>query len=178
LARAASVDVLTPHELVGRLGVLPLQFTRWPHSVQTLLQDIGVRTLGECVRLPRDGFARRVGTIYLRELDRALGRSFDLRAAFKAPERWSARVELFEESVDSAVFLEAIEQLLDELACELRTRQAQIGQLRIAFEHLHRPPTVESFDLLESTHERDRLLHLLRDRLERSTLPVPAIHCA
>jgi protein ImuB len=175
LARAAGADVLTWHELVGRLGTLSLRFTRWPQPVQAMLRDLGVRTIGECVRLPRDGFARRVGTIYLRELDRALGRSFDLRAEFKAPESWSARVELFEESADSAVFLEAIEQLLDELAGELRMRQAQISQLRLAFEHVHRPATVESFDLLESTHERDRLLRLLQDRLERSALPAPAI---
>ena len=175
LARAASADVLTLHELAGCLGALSLQFTRWPQPAQALLRDLGVRTIGECMRLPRDGFARRVGVTYLRELDRALGRSFDLRAEFKAPESWSARVELFEESADSAVFLEAIEQLLDELVVELRTRQAQIGQLQLEFEHLHRPPTVESFDLLESTHERDRLLRLLQDRLERSALPVPAI---
>jgi protein ImuB len=140
-----------------------------------LLRDLGVRTIGECVRLPRDGFARRVGTAYLHDLDRALGRSFDLRAEFKAPESWSGRVELFEESVDRNVFLEVIEQLLDELGVELRTRQAQIDRLILAFEHLHRPPTVESFDLLEPTHERERLLRLLQDRLERSVLPVPAI---
>ena len=175
LARAASADVLTLHELVGRLGALSLQFTRWPQPVQALLRDLGVRTIGECVRLPRDGFARRVGVNYLRELDCALDRSFDLRVGFQAPESWTARIELFEESADSAVFLEAIEQLLDELVAELRTRQAQIGQLKLEFEHLHRPPTVESFDLLESTHERDRLLLLLQDRLERGALPVPAI---
>jgi protein ImuB len=134
-----------------------------------------LRTVGDCVRLPRDGFARRVGRSYLLELDRAFGRAVDLRAEFKAPESWSSRAELNEESVDSALFMEAVEQLLDELIAELRLRQAQIGSFEIAFEHLHRPPTVESFDLREPTHERDRLLHLVEDRLERSVLPVPAV---
>jgi protein ImuB len=65
--------------------------------------------------------------------------------------------------------------MLDELAVELRERQAQIQRLRIAFEHLHRPPTFETFDLLEPAHECAGLLHLIRDRLERSVLPAPAV---
>jgi len=175
LARAGGGDVLAAHELTGRLGTLSVAVTEWPLTVQALLRDLGVLTLGECLRLPRDGFARRVGHTYLDELDRSLGRQPDLRAEFKAPVRWSSRVELFEESVDGAVFLAAIESLLDALTIELRARQAQISSLRVVFEHLHRPPTYEHFDLLEPTHERDRLLHLVEDRLERCILPVPAI---
>jgi protein ImuB len=175
LVRAASTDVLQWQQLAGRLAALPLAVTRWPPAVQTLLWDLGLRTVGDCVRLPRDGFARRVGRAYLAELDRAFGRSNDLRAEFKAPTTWSSSAELIEESVDSAVFLVVIEQLLDELTAELKRRQAQIGSLEIAFEHLHRPPTLASFDLREPTHERERLLRLIEDRLERSALPVPVV---
>jgi protein ImuB len=175
LARAAGADVASSRAMAGRLGALPLGVTRWPPAVQALLRDLGARTIGDCVRLPRDGFARRVGNAYLRELDRAFGRDVDLRAEFRAPDTWTSKVELFEESVDSALFMEAIEQILDELTAELRKRQAQIASLEIAFEHLHRPPTLASFDFLEPVHERERLLHLVRDRVERSVLPVPAI---
>jgi protein ImuB len=175
LARAASTDALQWQQLAGRLGALPLAVTRWPPNVQALLRDLGVRTVGDCVRLPREGFARRVGNAYLLDLDRAFGRRFDLRAELKAPDTWSSRVELFEESVDNALFVEAIEQMLDELIAELRRRQAQIGSFEVAFEHLHRPPTIESFDLREPTHDRERLLYLIKDRLERSVLPVPAV---
>jgi len=175
LARAASADALRRHELAGRLGALPLGVTRWPPEVQELLKCLGMRTIGDCARLPRDGFARRVGSAYLLELDRAFGRRVELRAEYRAPSAWSARVELFDESVDSALFMEAVEQLLDELIAELRKQQAQIDRLEIAFEHLHRPPTIESFVLLEPTHERERLLHLIGDRLQRSVLPVPAV---
>jgi protein ImuB len=143
--------------------------------VQALLKDLGLKTVGDCARLPRDGFARRVGNVYLTELDRALARRVDLRAEYRAPHAWGSRIELDEESVDGALFMEVIEQLLDELAAELRKRQAQIDRLSIAFEHLHRPPTIESFALIEPTHERERLLALVADRLERCLLPVPAV---
>jgi protein ImuB len=124
--------------------------------------------------LPRDGLARRIGVACLHELDRAFGRNFDIRAEHVAPRSWRARVELVQESADGAVLIAAAEQLLDELADELRRRQAQIERLELAFEHWRRPPTRESFDLLEPTHEHERLLRLVRDRLERTALPLPA----
>jgi protein ImuB len=173
LARGGGGDVLSWHEVGGRLGALPLSVTRWPRPVQALLEDLGLRTLGDCVRLPRQGFARRVGHAYLRELDRAFGWQFDLRAEFEAPKSWSAKIELPEESVDGALLLAASEQLIDALILELDQHQAQIGYLELVYEHLHHSPTIESFDLLEPTHERDRLLPLLSDRLERRILPVP-----
>src|SRR5262245_4419680 len=175
LARAASADVREWRQLAGSLAELPLAVTRWPPEVRALLNDLGLRTVGDCARLPRDGFARRVGRSYLLELDRAFGRSVDLRAEFKTPQAWSSVAELGEESVDGAIFIEAAEQLLYDLCAELNRRQAEIAELELAFLHLHRPPTVERFDLREPTLDRDRLLHLIEDRLERSALPVPAV---
>jgi protein ImuB len=175
LARAASADVLQWQQLAGSLGALPLAVTRWPPEVRALLWDLGLRTVGDCARLPRDGFARRVGRSYLRELDRAFGRGVDLRVEHKAPQAWSSIADLGEESADCAIFIEAVEQLLGELCAELSRRQAAIIELELAFAHLHRPPTVERFDLREPTSDRDRLLHLIEDRLERSALPVPAV---
>ena len=175
LARAASADVLQWRQLAGSVGLLPLKVTRWPPDVQALLWDLGLRTVGDCARLPRDGFARRVGRSYLLELDRAFGRSVDLRAEYKAPQSWSSIAELGEESVDSAIFIEAVEHLLDELCAELDRRQAEIVAIELAFEHLHRRPTVECFDLREPTLDRERLLRLIEDRLERIVLAVPVI---
>jgi protein ImuB len=47
--------------------------------------------------------------------------------------------------------------------------------LQPAFLHVRHPRTYEKFELVEPTHEHDRLLDLLRDRVERIVLPVPAI---
>jgi protein ImuB len=175
LARAGRADVLEWRQLAGSLAALPLTVTRWPPEIRALLCDLGLRTVGDCARLPRDGFARRVGRSYLHELDRAFGRSVDLRPEFEAPRTWSSIAELSAESVDCAIFIEAVEQLLDELCKELDRRQAQIAELDLAFVHLHRQSTIEHFDLREPTSDRDRLLHLIEDRLERSALPVPAV---
>jgi protein ImuB len=175
LARAAAADVVEWQPLAGRLRSLPLAVTRWPADVQALLHELGLRTVGDCVRLPRDGFARRVGRSYLLELDRAFGRAPDLRLGLETPQAFRSVVDLGEESVDNAIFMEAVEQLLDELCAELKTRQAEIGGFELAFVPLHRSPTVESFDLREPTFDRERLLELVEDRLERCRLPVPAV---
>jgi protein ImuB len=175
LARGGAEDVESLGSLAGRLGSLPLRVTRWPLEIQALLLDLGVRTIADCLRLPRDGFARRVGLEYLRDLDRALARCFDPRAAFVPAQRWSAKRELYQESSDTAVFMVAVEDMLDDLTAELRRRQAQVRSLRVEFEHMRSLPTLESFDWAEPTHERGRLLSLLRDRLERIVLPAPAV---
>jgi protein ImuB len=175
LARGAVEDVESLATLSGKLGSLPIRVTRWPRVVQALLRDLGVRTIADCLRLPRDGFARRVGLEYLHDLDRALARRFDLREPFVSHERWSTKRELYHETSDAAVFMAAVEDMLDALAVELRRRQAEVRSLRIAFEHVRGEPTFESFDWAEPTHERGRLLSLVRDRLERIVLSAPAI---
>lgn len=175
LARGAVDDVESLAMLSGKLGSLPIRVTRWPLEVQALLRDLGLRTIADCLRLPRDGFARRVGLEYLHDLDRALARRFDPREPFVPRERWSTKRELCHETSDGAVFMAAVEDVLGALTIELRRRQAEVRSLRIAFEHVRREPTFESFDWAEPTHERDRLLSLVRDRLERVALPAPAI---
>jgi len=173
LARAAGTDVALQHELAGRLGSLPLRVTRWPEAVQALLRDIGARTIGDCARLPRDGFARRVGNAYLRELDRAFGREVDLRPEFAAPESLSSKVDRHRRRPVAVHDMPVA--LADARCLHLDPDFQRLGRIELAFEHLHRPPTVANFDLLEPVHERERLLPLVRDRVERSVLPVPAI---
>lgn len=173
LARGAAADVSSWGEMGGRLGALPLAVTRWPWTVRALLGDLGVRTLGDCVRLPREGFARRVGQEYLHELDRAFGRQHDPRPPFSAPRSWRAKLELPAESIDAGLLLAASEQLVDGLVQELCRCQAEIAGFELVYRHLRHPPTVERFDLLEPSHEHERFMLLIGDRLERRVLPVP-----
>ena len=73
LVRHRSHDVCLPEKLVGSLSALPLGVTGWPESIQSSLQSMGLQTIGDCLRLPRDGFARRIGRQYLHQLDQSLG---------------------------------------------------------------------------------------------------------
>jgi protein ImuB len=160
--------------LAMRLGRLPLTVTRWPAAVLDLLEGVGVTTIADSLRLPRDGFARRAGRAYLDALDKALGRHADPRAAFEASKHLDFEVELADETTSLPIFVDAVTRMTEELARELKIRQVQVGELKLVFEHRRTDPTVHRLELLESTGNRLRLLELLCDKLERIELPAPA----
>ena len=175
LARGGGADAPSLQALPSRLGPLPLDVTRWPDAVLERLEGMGIATIGECLRLPRDGFARRAGEACLEDLDKALGRRPDLRHAFEAPRHVGFEVDLGDESASVSVLVDAATQMIERLAHELRGQQAQIRQMRLVFEHGRRAPTVQRFEWLDGTCDRERLLDLVRDRIERIELPAPAV---
>ena len=175
LARQQGANVLETRALAGSLGPLPLSVTQWPENILTLLNEMGVRSIGDCLRLPRDGFARRVGPRYLQDLDRALARRPDPRVAFEKPRNFSSRFDFPVETDDREVLGAALGKMVEGLVDRLRGRQVQARQLAIVLHHSNRPPTVSGLDLTEAVHEADRLLDPLLARLESLVLPAPVI---
>ena len=87
-------------DLPSRLASLPLVCTRWPERSQQLLGTMGVRTIGECLRLPRDGFARRFGATLLAMLDRATAGCPNRAQVSRAREKFATRRDLEPEITD------------------------------------------------------------------------------
>jgi len=175
LARQAGGDVLSFDHIAASLNPLPLAATRWPDPVLALLRDMGVRSIGDCLRLPRDGFARRVGRHYLEDLDSALGKRADPRAVFEVPRSLSRKIEFSALTEDLAVFAKAAEEMAEYMSVCLRGCQSQLQSLAIVFHHLNAPPTRDALHLVEPVHEKHRLLEPLLARLERIALPAPVI---
>src|SRR5690606_19513437 len=173
-ARGGGADVLTLQALPSRLGPLPLGVTRWPDTGLERRAGMGLATSGDGLRLPRDGCARRAGETCLEELDKAVGRRPDLRHGFEAPRYVGFEIDLADESASVPVLVEAVTRLIAHLVHELAVRNAQIRELELVLEHARRAPSVQRFEWLESTADRERILDLLRDRLERIELPAPA----
>src|SRR5690606_32561742 len=113
------------------------------------------------------------GEACLEELDKAVGRRPDLRHGFEAPRYVGYEIDLVDESASVPVLVEAVTQSIARLAHELKVRNAQIRELELVLGHARRAPTVQRFEWLESTADRERILDLLRDRLERIELPAP-----
>lgn len=165
LARHGGADVPDFGELAGRLSVLPIHVTRWPEEILVLLLEMGVRRIGDCLRLPRDGLARRVGKFYLRELDKALGREPDLRAGFEAQETLSWTIDFPLETEDRLVFEGAIRTIVADIVASLRRRQSQLRSIEVVF-HQRRSETVSRVEFVEPVHEELRILGPLLTRLE------------
>ena len=127
LARAEQqIACVAEAELRGAIAGLPLSATVWPVKVQRMLTQAGLRTVGCCLRMSRDGFARRAGKACLQELDEALGRRPQLLQRFAPPLRFRRRLELEAETLDCELLLAAAETLFAKLGRFLQRRQAVI----------------------------------------------------
>ena len=173
LARGGREDVLSAKQLAGCLGALPLRVTGWPQATRRRLKKMGVETVGDCLRLPRDGLVRRVGQRCLDDLDQSLGQQQDLRTAFCPDRRFSSVVEFQEEVAESQTIAEAGKKLILRLAQALHRHQAQIAGCRYEFHHLRRPATVVRINQVVPTYESQKIADLFLSRLETLSLPAP-----
>ncbi|MDE0005312.1 MAG: DNA polymerase Y family protein [Rhodospirillaceae bacterium] len=173
LARDGREDVLSAKRLSGWLGTLPLRVTGWPQATRRLLQKMGLDTVGDCLRLPRDGLVRRVGQRCLDDLDRSLGRQPDLRTAFRPDRRFSSVVEFQEEVAEPQVIADAGKRLILRLAEALHGHQAQIASCRYGFRHSRQPATMVRIGQVVPTHESRKIIDLFLTRLETLSLPAP-----
>jgi protein ImuB len=163
--------------LVGQLIPLPLAALRWPQETLERLARMGVRTIGQVLRLPRAGFARRFGTDSLAVLDRLTGRSADLHDRFQARERFRRRRELSYELENQTAILGALAPLLAELGKFLESRQCGVMKLECLLRHRHAEPTSCVLRLAAPVAGVDRLTELLGERLSALTLPEPVRSC-
>jgi len=160
-------------QLVGRLTSMPLAPLRWPEDVVERLARMGVRTIGQTLRLPRAGFARRFGPAHLAELDRLTGRNADLRQHFQPRERFRRRRELTYEMENNTTILAALAPVLTDLGKFLETRQVGITELECRLRHRHAPPSVCVLRLAAPLASVPRLTELLAERLNALVLPEP-----
>jgi protein ImuB len=174
LARAGEeVALRRADSLMGRLAPLPLAVTRWPERSVQLLATMGVRTLGDCQRLPRDGFARRFEPRLLAMIDRAAGRLPDPRAAFRDGEKFAARRDLEPELADTPRLEAAIVPLLEELCAFLRQRGRGVQSLEVRLLHRAAPVTRLRLGFIEPVSAVRRIAEMLHERLSRVELSEP-----
>jgi protein ImuB len=153
---------------------LPADVLDLSPPVQDLLQDIGVRTLGECLQLPRDGLARRGGKELLGQLDRALGRLPDPQPTFVSPGRFEAALRLPAPAGEADALLFAARRLIAELCGWLAATGKGVQRLAFALSHEGLEDTRFALDLVTATRNPAHLAAVLRERLARLSLPRPA----
>lgn len=177
-ARAGSTfKVMSDAQLIGALTPLPLAVLRWPPRVLERLAKMGVRCVGQALRLPRAGFARRFGPEQLASLDHLVGRRADLRRSFRIPERFRARHGFTYELEQHGAILAALNPLLQSLGEFLQARQCGITELRCRLRHRHAPATLCVLKLSAAEADPQRLSALLGERLAALALPEPVRAC-
>ena len=164
--------------LRAALEPLPAGLICENQTTRSLLDSFGARTLGDCLRLPRDGLARRAGPHLPDQLDRALGMRPDPRLPFVAPQTWSATLPLPAPVAQADALLFAARRLLAELCGWLVATGHGVQRPMFEFIHEKQIVTVITLELASASRDLDHLTTLLRERLARTELPRAAIEIA
>ena len=160
------------------LGQLPLGVMHASDEALALLQNVGAKTINDCLALPREGVARRIGQALLGDLDRAFGKLPDPRPFFTPPALFKAAQPLPAPAQEAEMLLFAARRLLVELCGYLSATASGAQRLTFAFAHHGREPTRVTLSLLSASRDADHLTNVLRERLERTALPCPATDIA
>ncbi len=175
LARAGRRELIEdPGLLAGRLSELPVGCTAWDGERLRALRALGVSRVGELLRLPRAGMARRFGAAAVLELDIALLRQAAPRRSFVPRERFRERFD-FEMDVETVDYLQkALEPVVGRCARFLRERQAGVQTLELRLTHRVHALTRVRLGLASTTSEQHRLLCVLSQKLSQLELAAPA----
>lgn len=157
------------------LAPLPLALLDWPGELLQTLQALGIRRLGQCLQLPRDGFSKRFGAARRLELDRALGLAPDPRPWFTPPEHFASRVEFGFELNDAQALLFPLQRLLRELEGFLRSRGAGVQQWQLQLEHWNHGRSCIRIGTARAERNAAVLLGLARERLGQLKLDAPVL---
>jgi protein ImuB len=176
LARAGEKALIEdPGLLAGRLAKLPVACTAWDRSRLSTLRTMGVNRIGELMRLPRAGIARRFGPASVLDLDIALSRQSGPRRAFVARERFRERCD-FETEVETVAYVQkALEPLLERCAQFLCERQAGVQALQLKLKHRTEPVTRVRLGLASVTGDLARLTDVCMQKLPRLELAAPIL---
>ena len=173
----AGMALRVQHHDAMRLALekLPVSLLCDNNTARTMLESFGAHTLGECLRLPRDGLARRAGQRLLDDLDRALGLRPDPRLPFVPPQTYNAALPLPAPVAHADALLFAARRLLAELCGWLSATGHGVQCPRFEFFHEKQIVTIITLELTSASRDLDHLTSLLRERLARTELPCAAI---
>lgn len=174
LARAgAETQVTELASLAGALAELPLAVLDLAPGEREGFEGMGVHQVGDVLRLPRDGLAKRWGMEFVLALDRALGRVADPRRNHVPAASHEAQLALpgSVETVEAIMF--ALNRLVQELAGVLRARVAGVQEVVLTLRHPGAEETRVPLGLVAPTRDPRHLLELFREQLARTTLKAP-----
>jgi protein ImuB len=164
----------TPTALRKKLNDLSIELLALPQTTIVELTSAGIRTIGECLALPRDAIARRFDPAVNHYLDKLLGTVSDPRPLYKPPKNYLAHCELGAEVVHTTALLFPLRRMLQELQGYLRAVDLGVQQFNINLKHRH-DCTVIAMGLSVAARDAEQFFILVRERFERLQLTAPVL---
>jgi len=165
--------VAAQEHLRRALDPVPLRKGRLPQSAQALA-GMGIRTLGQLLRMPRDGLRRRFGAELLDALDQLLGDRPAGLALYAPPDSVDWRIELSHEVENVAALVFPLRRMTADLAAYLSSRDGGVQRFTLHLEH-REGATVVTIGMLSPERGAGVLFEAARGRMEQTTLPAPVL---
>jgi len=153
------------------LGAARLRELQLDAAQVTAMEHMGFRCLRDLLRLPKRSLTRRFGPALPDYLDRLLGIRPDPRKLYRPPERFHSRLELPAEVHHRQALLFPLKRMLGELCGVLRGGDTAVQSLDIVLGHEDHADSRLRLGLQSPSRDPERLLSVLRERLERLRLP-------
>ena len=167
--------VLSPDHLPRALQGVPTRKSRLPAASIEALSGMGIRTLGQLLKLPRDGLRRRFGAELLQAIDRLLGELPAGLDSYRPPDVFDLRIELSHEVENLAALVFPLRRMIGDLAAYLAGRDGGVQRFLLRLEHREGRVTEVKVGLLSSERDAGMLFELARGRLEQVQLPEPVL---
>jgi len=167
--------VSTPDALHSALLSVPVGKARLPGPAADSLAGMGLRTLGQVLRAPRDGLRRRFGDAFTEYLDHLTGATQEVLPFYRPPDRLELGMEWTHEieHVEALVF--PLRRLTGDLGAYLAGRDGGVQRFMLRLIHRDGSSTDVSIGLLAPEREPAMLFEHARGRLDRIALPQPVV---
>ena len=153
-----------------QFAVLPLSVLPISRATLQKLKDLGLRQTGECLRLPREGLARRFPE--LPDLfDRVYGKIADPQLPYRLAQRFEERMDLATPARTWSELQPAVDHLLSGLERMLRRHMACVDCLDLEFGHRRVDPTSLKLRFARPQVGARGLSILCRERIQAEQLP-------
>jgi protein ImuB len=176
LAHAATVSLVKTGDEEAALSSLPVVMLRLPSAVLERLEALGLWTIGDLLRLPRETLASRFGVILPERLDQALGLLPETFVCQRLPEPLAAFREWEVPIDDRGALAFVCRKMLRELLAMAERQGMGIqeleGKLQTEAEtgtETATDPVTITIRLVEPTREEEHLAQLVELQLERQT---------
>ncbi|MBV9488597.1 MAG: hypothetical protein JO069_02575 [Verrucomicrobia bacterium] len=157
------------------LQALPIESLAPSSELRALLHSWGVYTLGELIRLPREGIAQRLGPEGLSLWDRAAGRSPQVLRYMRPSERYFESVELEYriETLESLLFL--IRRFLERLSFRITAGYRLVAELCLTLRLENQESLARTLLIPAPTGDVETLFRIVSQYLETVQTAAPVV---
>jgi protein ImuB len=177
LAHTMALSLVPPGHEEEALSGLPVAALRLPHDTRERLEALGLNTMSDVLRLPRETLASRFGVILPRRLDQALGVLPETFVCERLKEPLSARRE-WEVPIEDRFAVDLVcRQLLRQLLSMVERHGMGLQELDMEIQTETGLVKIE-IRLVEPTRDERHLAQLAELQMERRTWSggVVAVH--